>query len=129
MKHRGLVIDECKVMDTRKTKWYDTYKEAHDAAEKLCKRTMGNRGRIDVETLISFKDLTVGDAYVEGGGFRTNAGDYNGNWYQANATDKDGNEFTIIWTRVNWKKDSDAACNWDKPQYIFNDYGYEMLFV
>jgi hypothetical protein len=49
MKYRGLVIDEIKTMDTRKTKWYDTYKEAHDAAEKLCKRTMGDRGRIDVE--------------------------------------------------------------------------------
>jgi len=46
---RGLVIDELKTLNTRKTKLYLTYKEAHNAAENLCKRTMGDRGRIDVE--------------------------------------------------------------------------------
>ena len=48
-KYRGVVTDSLKSMDTRKTKTYDTYKEAHDAAEKLCKRTMGDRGSISVE--------------------------------------------------------------------------------
>lgn len=48
-KFRGLVIDDLKILDTRKTGLYDTYKEAHDAAEKLCKRTMGDRGRIEIE--------------------------------------------------------------------------------
>ena len=48
-KYRGLVIDQLKTMTTRKTGVYDTYKEAHDAAEKLCKKTMGERGTIEVE--------------------------------------------------------------------------------
>lgn len=49
MKYRGIVTDDLKTLGTRKTKWYGTYKEAHDAAEKLCKRTMGDCGSIDVE--------------------------------------------------------------------------------
>jgi hypothetical protein len=48
-KYRGIVTDDLGTMETRKTKYYGTYKEAHDAAEKLCKRTMGDRGSIDVE--------------------------------------------------------------------------------
>jgi hypothetical protein len=51
MKYRGIVTDDLKSMDDRKTKKYDTYKEAHDAAEALCKRTMGDRGSIDVEQI------------------------------------------------------------------------------
>jgi hypothetical protein len=47
--YKGKVIDQMKTMETRETKWYPTYKEAHDAAEKLCKRTMGDRGTIEVE--------------------------------------------------------------------------------
>ena len=31
-KYRGLVIDQLKTLDTRKTGFYDTYKDAHDAA-------------------------------------------------------------------------------------------------
>ena len=49
-KYRGVVKDDLKTMETKYTKWYDTYKEAHEAAEKLCKRTYGNRGSLDVET-------------------------------------------------------------------------------
>jgi hypothetical protein len=48
-KYRGMVIDELKTMETRKTKWYNIYDDAHKAAEKLCKRTMGERGTLDVE--------------------------------------------------------------------------------
>lgn len=44
----GVVKDCLKTMEPRKTNSYDTYKEAHDAAERLCKRTMGDRGTIDV---------------------------------------------------------------------------------
>lgn len=47
--YQGIVKDDLGTMDARKTKWYSTYKEAHDAAEKLCKRTMGDRGSINVE--------------------------------------------------------------------------------
>ena len=48
-KYRGIVKDDMGSMESKQTKWYDTYKEAHDAAEKLCKRTMGDRGSISVE--------------------------------------------------------------------------------
>lgn len=50
MEYRGIVKDDMKALDDRKTKWYSTYAEAHSAAEKLCKRTYGDRGSIDVET-------------------------------------------------------------------------------
>lgn len=49
MKYRGLVIDRMNTLETRKTKYYSTYQEAHEAAEKLCKKTLGERGSIDVE--------------------------------------------------------------------------------
>jgi len=48
--YRGIVKDQMGTFDTKHTKYYETYQEAHDAAEKLCKRTMGDRGTIDVET-------------------------------------------------------------------------------
>lgn len=48
-KYQGIVKDQLGSLDTRKTRTYETYKEAHDAAEKLCKRTMGDRGTIEVE--------------------------------------------------------------------------------
>lgn len=50
-KYIGVVIDRLKSLDTLKTKEYDTYKEAHDAAESLCDCTMGDRGTIDVEQI------------------------------------------------------------------------------
>lgn len=51
MKYRGLVKDQLNTLETRETKLYDTFVEAHDAAEKLCKKTYGSRGVIDVETI------------------------------------------------------------------------------
>ena len=51
VRYRGVVEDQMKTMDTRKTKHYSTYKDAHDAAERLCKKTMGDRGTIDVEII------------------------------------------------------------------------------
>ena len=48
--YRGLVIDRLHTLETRKTKYYPTYKEAHDAAEKLLRRTWGDRGTIEIET-------------------------------------------------------------------------------
>ena len=49
-KYQGHVIDRLGTLDARKTKLYDSYYEAHKAAEKLCERTMGERGEINVET-------------------------------------------------------------------------------
>jgi len=51
-KYKGFVIDKMKEFETRKTKYYKTYKEAHDAAEKLCKKTYGDRGTIEVKGVI-----------------------------------------------------------------------------
>jgi len=50
-KFRGIITDQLKTLETRKTGFYDTYKEAHDKAEKLCKKTMGDRGQIEVEEI------------------------------------------------------------------------------
>lgn len=47
--YRGIVKDQLKTLETYKTGEYSTYKEAHDAAEALCKRTYGDRGTINVE--------------------------------------------------------------------------------
>jgi hypothetical protein len=54
-KYRGLVKDEMDTLETRKTRLYNTYKEAHDKAETLCKKTMGNRGKISVEEITEYK--------------------------------------------------------------------------
>jgi len=48
-KFRGIVIDQMGTIDTRKTIFYSTYQEAHEKAEKLCKKTMRERGQIEVE--------------------------------------------------------------------------------
>ena len=69
--YRGLVIDQLHVLDTRKTGLYVTYKEAHDAAERLCKRTMGDRGTIDVEE--SKEMLTPSTMGKLGGSAKTEA--------------------------------------------------------
>lgn len=53
-KYIGVVKDCLKTMETRKTKMYNTYKEAHDATGRLCKRTMGERRTIDVKQVDRF---------------------------------------------------------------------------
>lgn len=54
MQYIGVVMDRLQELKTRKTKKYDTYREAHDAAERLCKRTMGERGIIDVNLCVKY---------------------------------------------------------------------------
>jgi hypothetical protein len=46
--YRGVVKDSMGFLDPRKTKRYNSYKAAHDAAELLCKRTIGSRGIVTV---------------------------------------------------------------------------------
>ena len=49
-KYRGLAIDRMGTLETKKTKWYGTYKEAHDAAKKLAKKHFTDgRYEIDIE--------------------------------------------------------------------------------
>lgn len=50
-KYIGIVKDHLGALDTHKTKSYSTYKAAYDAAEKLCKKTIGDRGSIDIEEI------------------------------------------------------------------------------
>jgi hypothetical protein len=54
--YKGIVSDDLNTMETRYTKLYETWKDAHDAAEKLCKRTMGSRGSIGVREVIKDSD-------------------------------------------------------------------------
>src|SRR5271157_649524 len=51
MKYIGIVKDRLKSLPTRKTKKYNSYYLAQKSAERLCKKTYGERGSIDVETL------------------------------------------------------------------------------
>ncbi len=48
--YQGIVIDNLSELPVRKTRWYETYKQAHLAAEKLCNKTYKERGSIDVVT-------------------------------------------------------------------------------
>lgn len=46
--YKGIVKDCLGVMETRQTKLYSTWAEAQKVAEKLAKRTMRDRGRIQI---------------------------------------------------------------------------------
>ncbi len=51
MKYKGIVRDRLQELDTRVTRQYETYQEAHKAAERLCnKHFTGDRGEVDVIT-------------------------------------------------------------------------------
>lgn len=58
----------------------------------------------------------VQDAYL--------TGDIDGNaWYQAVATDKDNNEYMVVWdilpdVDINYIEDESEACDWDNPASI-----------
>lgn len=45
----GHVYDRMNRQNHRKTRTYRTFQDAHNAAEKLCKKWLGERGMIDVE--------------------------------------------------------------------------------
>ena len=46
--YKGIARDQL-TGETKMTRAYTTYVEAHQAAERLCKRTFGARGTISVE--------------------------------------------------------------------------------
>lgn len=46
--YQGIVIDRLGSLPTKRTRWYENYKQAHLAAEKLCNETYKDRGEIDV---------------------------------------------------------------------------------
>jgi len=56
-KFRGYVMDRLGTVPAKKTKFYFTYREAHEAAEKLCSKTLGERGAI----FVAHKDDDVED--------------------------------------------------------------------
>jgi hypothetical protein len=49
IKYIGVVTDNLRSLPMRITRQYTSYKAAHDAAERLCARTMGDRGIIGVD--------------------------------------------------------------------------------
>lgn len=80
------------------------------------------RGSIDLN------ELKIGEAYATGGSFELTLGTYAGDWYEAHATDSSGREWTIIWTKVNWDAEEALnACDWDSPDYIFDEHGYDFI--
>lgn len=48
-KFRGFVVDRLGTIKTKKTRFYKSYYEAHKQAERLCQRTIKDRGEISVE--------------------------------------------------------------------------------
>jgi len=51
MKYQGIARDRLNESETRGTRQYETYQEAHKAAERLCnKHFTGDRGEVDVMT-------------------------------------------------------------------------------
>lgn len=54
MKYRGEVKDRM-TNNVKKTFWKDTYQDAYNAARKLCKRTFGERGSINVVDTDGYK--------------------------------------------------------------------------
>jgi hypothetical protein len=67
---------------------------------------------------IKIEELEVKDAFATGGSFVTPEGaSYNGDWYEAPAT-KGDEDYRVIWTDVNWDAESEAACDWENPDYI-----------
>ena len=82
----------------------------------------------DKNQTVYFDNLTAGNAYVTGGSFQVLAGTYSGSGYEAHAIDSSGKRWRIIWTNVNWEVDDESdACDWDNPDYILDEYGYEYV--
>jgi len=51
MKYKGVARDRLGELKTRETRQYETYLEAHQAAERLCSKYFtGDRGEVDVIT-------------------------------------------------------------------------------
>lgn len=82
----------------------------------------------DKNQKVDFNTFTVKNAYATGGSFLVSAGTYSGAWYESHATDSSGKRWRIVWTNVNWEvNDESDACDWDDPDYIFDEYGYEYV--
>lgn len=57
-KYQGIVKDRLGTLGERKTRYYATYEEAHKAAEKLCRKSWGDRATINVEMIIPDRPIT-----------------------------------------------------------------------
>ncbi len=52
-KYRGIITDRMNELKVKKTRYYNTYKEAHSAAEKLSRKYfVGERGEININIII-----------------------------------------------------------------------------
>lgn len=50
--YQGILKDRCGILNERRTRYYETYYDAHKAVEKLCRKSWGDRGTIDVILVI-----------------------------------------------------------------------------
>jgi len=68
------------------------------------------------------------EAYACGGEYRISASIMVlRNWYQASATDADGNEYTVIWDVANPDaEDESDMCDWSSPAAIIDAGGKEV---
>ena len=48
------------------------------------------------------------------------------NWYEASATDEDGNTYTVYWAITGDINDEDASdhCDWDTPYMVTDEDGH-----
>ena len=62
----------------------------------------------------------IDEAYAQGGTLRVGACEL-AEWYEAGATDKEGNQYRVIWTVENAEAD-----NWEIPWAILDEYGNDV---
>jgi hypothetical protein len=95
--------------------------------EDTMKIYRGIKNHLKETGIIDFDKLTISEPYIEGGSINLSCGTLSGNWYEAQATDQGGNQYTVIWAKVDFDADGADACDWDNPDYILNDSGYDFV--
>ena len=87
----------------------------------------GIKNHLKETGVIDFDKLTVREPHVESGSLILSCGTLSGNWYEAQAQDENGNNYTVVWTKVDFNADGADACDWENPDYILNDSGYDFV--
>ena len=60
VKYQGVARDRMNELPDRKTKLYDTYQEAHEKAEALCKKHFtGDRGEVEFNLFRTVQQLSI----------------------------------------------------------------------
>ena len=74
------------------------------------------KGGVNMTTKIKL----TGEAYIQGGALRVGACELR-EWYEAAATDNEGNQYRVIWTAADAE-----AYNWEMPWAILDEYGNDV---